>query len=420
MKKFFTVLSFEIGNYLKNRAYMVSTILIAALLAFGMFLPSIVDMSELLGTKTTQEQKEDREEETKENMVYYDKAGVGITKEILEASFENTTFTQKDKEEEVKKAVENEEAKAGFVITSSTEFDYYVVNNGMYDSQEQIFQQIMSSLYRQNYCKSQNIDYQQLESVYQTTIVSNQHILGKDIGANFWYCYILVIVIFMMIILYGVMIATSVTSEKSNRSIEVLITSAPSNCLLFGKVLAGAIAGLFQAVVIMVSVLIPYKINQDAWGGALDLFLDIPTEVLITFLLFGLGGFLFYAFIYGAMGAMVSKTEDINRTAGSLQMIIMIVYFVVMIQLQANPEGIIMNVASFLPISSYSAMFIRVAMGTAELWEIVVSFVILVVSTIGTGFLGAKIYRMGTLRYGNPIKFSQLIKMSRKSKKEAQ
>lgn len=419
MKKFLIVLGFEVGNYLKNRAYMFSTILIAVILALGMFLPSVIDMSEFLGTKTVQEENKDKDiDKEKETIVFYDKAGIGITKEMLEVTFPDNIIVLKEKEEEVKQAVEDEDAEAGFIITSATEFDYYVINNGMYDSKEAIFQEVMSSVYLQNYCKSQNIDYEKLDAIYQTPIVSNQHIMGKDIAANFWYCYVLVMVIFIMIILYGVMIATSVTSEKSNRSIEVLITSASSNSLLFGKVIAGAIAGLFQALVIMCSVLIPYKINQEAWGGALDMFLDIPPEVIVTFLVFGLGGFLFYAFIYGAMGALVSKTEDINRTAGSLQMIIMIVYFVVMMQLGANPEGTIMNVASFLPISSYSAMFIRVAMGTVEIWEIVISFIILVISIIGTGFIGAKIYRMGTLRYGNPIKFRQLIKMSKKTKEE--
>lgn len=144
----------------------------------------------------------------------------------------------------------------------------------------------------------------------------------------------------------------------------------------------------------------------------LDILLDIPTNVLIAFGLFGIGGFLFYAFVYGAIGALVSKTEDINKSSGSIQMIIMIVYCVVLFQMQ-NIDGIIMKVASFLPISSYSAMYIRVAMGEVALWEVVVSFVILVVSIIGMGLLGAKIYRMGTLRYGNPIKITAALKSIR-------
>ncbi len=96
-------------------------------------------------------------------------------------------------------------------------------------------------------------------------------------------------------------------------------------------------------------------------------------------------------------------------------MIIMIVYFAVLVQL-GNIDGIVMKVASWLPISSYSAMFARVAMGNVEMWEVVVSFVILAASIVGVGFLGAAIYRMGTLRYGNPIKLSNAIKAIKNNK----
>ena len=93
-------------------------------------------------------------------------------------------------------------------------------------------------------------------------------------------------------------------------------------------------------------------------------------------------------------------------------MVIMIVYFAVLFQLM-NVDGIVIKVASFLPISSYSAMFARVAMGNVAMWEIVLSFVILVASTIVMGLIGSKIYRMGTLRYGNPIKLKNAIKSIR-------
>ena len=125
--------------------------------------------------------------------------------------------------------------------------------------------------------------------------------------------------------------------------------------------------------------------------------------------MFGIGGFLFYAFLYGALGALVSKTEDVNKSIGSLQMLVMIVYFVVLFSLD-NVDGTLMKVCSFLPVSSYSAMFVRIAMGNVEVWEIAVSFVILVVSTIGVGWLASKIYRMGTLRYGNPISIKNALK----------
>ena len=87
----------------------------------------------------------------------------------------------------------------------------------------------------------------------------------------------------------------------------------------------------------------------------------------------------------------------------------MIVYFIGLTQL-TNIDGILMKVLSFLPISSYSAMFARVALEGVGLIEIIISFVSLVASTIVVGILGSKIYRMGTLRYGNPIKLRNALK----------
>ena len=69
-----------------------------------------------------------------------------------------------------------------------------------------------------------------------------------------------------------------------------------------------------------------------------------------------------------------------------------------------------MKVASFLPFSSYSAMFVRIAMGSVTMVEVVIAFVILVLSILGVGYIGAKVYRNSTLRYGNPLKLRHAVK----------
>ena len=183
---------------------------------------------------------------------------------------------------------------------------------------------------------------------------------------------------------------------------------------MFGKVIAGAIAGVFQMGVLLGAVLIAYQVNREQWGGMLDRILYIPGDVLLAFAFFGLGGYLFYAFLYGAMGALVSKTEDISKSVSGLMVVIMAVYFFSLLQL-TNIDGSVIKILSFLPISSYSTMFARIAMGTVAAWEIIVSFLILVVSIGAAGIVGAKIYRMGTLRYGNPIKITTALKALKKN-----
>lgn len=415
MKRFITVFEFELMSYIKNKSFMITTILMAVLLGAVMFLPRFIDISDMLGIESSESREETasgQEEQSGEDVArlgIVDENKVFLNQSLLEQAFGDAEFIFMANREELKRAVIKEEIDAGFYVKDDRNYQYYVLNRDMSDGNQVIFSEVLSLVHKQLYCEEQNLDYETFAAGYEAPIQCEEEILGKDAADNFWYCYALVIVIFMVIILYGVMIATSVTTEKSNRSIEVLVTSIDSKYLLFGKVFAGAAAVIVQLALILGAVLIGYGMNHTAWGDKLDMLLDIPADVLIAFAVFGIGGFLFYAFLYGAMGALVSKTEDINKTAGTLQMVIMLVYFAVLFQLQ-KPDGMIMKDCSFLPFSSYSAMFVRIGMGKVAPWEVVMSAVILFVSIFFVGWLAAKIYRMGTLRYGNPIKLSRALK----------
>jgi len=413
MRKFLIVLEYELREYVKNKSFVMVTLLLAIIGALVLFAPRVFDMSDFLGTSSGEEQESDTDGE-KETMLLYDPESL-IDRNMLKQAFPDITWQDADSTSMIEDKINSEEVQAGFHVISYTEYDYYVLNSSLYSDESSNFETVLSASMRQNYFEENNINGDEVEALFNTPITVNEQILGKDSTDNYWYSYILVIVVFMLIVFYGQMIAVSVTNEKSNRAIEVLITTTTPNSLLFGKVIAGAIAGLCQVGVILGAVLISYQMNRKLWGGMLDMILNIPAEVLITFALFGIGGYFFYAFLYGAMGALVSKTEDVSKSSGGLMMVIMIVYFITLLQL-SNVDGIAMKVLSFLPISSYSAMFVRIAMGTVEMWEIIVSFVILAVSIFAAGFIGARIYRMGTLRYGNPVRLTAALKELRKSK----
>lgn len=418
MKQFFTILKFELDNYFKSKSYVISTILIAVIAAGIMFVPRVMDSfdkdKEPAKEETSENTGEDAADELDPENIYivYDKAGV-MKPDMNTAFFGDKVIETCDSEEKVKDMVQNEKAAAGFVINSLTDYDYYVYNKSMYNSDTEIFDEYMSMLVKLDYCEKNNLDINEFMDASYKEITYHENVLGKDSEENYWYCYILVILVFMLIIMYGMSIASSVTNEKSNRSIEILVTSTDSTALLFGKVFAGAISTVFQVGIIAICLLGSYQYNKDFWKVDIGMFLDIPTNVLVVFAIFGIGGFLFYAFMYGALGALVSKIEDLNKSAGTAQMIIMIVYFVVLFQL-TNVDGIVMKVCSFLPFSSYSAMFARVAMGEVATWEIVVAAVILYISVVIMGVIGGKIFRASTLRYGNPIKISTAIKNLRK------
>ena len=420
MKQFLNVLSFELSNYFKNKGYMITTILFSILLIIGLSLPSFFNMSKLipqLDQNSTEsiESVEEISEEDKKSFVIIDNNNIFENLDILESAFLNSKWTKVTSLDEAEELIKLENVEAGFSVDSLTKYSYLVNNSGFTDTNQMIFENLLSSLGQQVYANEHNLNINDLQSVIHPSFDSDVTILGKDSANNFFYVYIFIFAMYMMILLYGQLIAVAVTSEKSNRAIEVLVTSANSNSLIFGKVIAAALASFIQVGVILASGMITYSLNSKAWNGLLDGIFKIPSNILLTFIIFGGLGYFFYSFIFGALGALVSKTEDIRSSIGPITMIFVIVFFISMFGL-SNSDSLLIKIASFIPFSSSMTMLIRVAMGTVSNFEIVISFIILLASTILTALASAKIYRLGTLMYGNPIKLRNALKWFKKEK----
>lgn len=420
MKQFLNVLSFELSNYFKNKGYMITTILFSILLIIGLSLPSFFNMSKLIpqlgeNSKENIESVEEISEENKKSFVLIDNNNIFENLDILESAFLNSKWTKVNSLDEAEELIKLGNVEAGFSVDSLTKYSYLVNNSGFTDTNQMIFENLLSNLSQQAYANEHNLDINDLQSVINPSFDSDVTILGKDSANNFFYVYIFIFAMYMMILLYGQLIAVAVTSEKSNRAIEVLVTSANSNSLIFGKVIAAALASFIQVGVILASGMITYSLNSKAWNGLLDGIFKIPSNILLTFIIFGGLGYFFYSFIFGALGALVSKTEDISSSIGPITMIFVIVFFISMFGL-SNSDSLLIKIASFIPFSSLMTMLIRVAMGTVSNFEIVISFIILLASTILTALASAKIYRLGTLMYGNPIKLRNALKWFKKEK----
>ena len=428
MKKFLNVLSFELTNYFKNKGYMITTILISAILIIGLSLPSLFDLSGLIpglskNNATVEENQggdsgviDSDSDEENVNYVIFDKSGLIADDnfELIKSYFPNANFEKVTSEEDAEKLVKDGSTKAGFVVESAVKYYYLVENSNFADMSQMTFHSALAAINRKEYAEKEGIDYLELETIVNLPITSETTVLGKDGAGNFGYVYILVFVIYMMTILYGQLVAVSVTSEKSSRAIEVLVTSTSSTSLILGKVIAATLASVIQVGVMLSAGVVTYAINRDAWNGMLDGVLKMPSDILLAFAFFGGVGYLFYCFIFGALGALVSKTEDISSSIGSITMIFVIVFFISMFGMMGNADSLIVKIASFVPFSSSMTMLIRIAMGTVSTIEIIISFVILVLSTITVAWGAIKIYRLATLRYGNPIKLKNALKWLKK------
>lgn len=408
MKQFLAVFKFELLGFVKNKVYILTTLIICGIAAIGLCLPNFIDIFDG-GSSEEVVNGVDVNEDT-QVFAMYDPENIIYDSPALKAAYPNTDFKLANSKGEIETLVNSKEVEAGFAINSPLSFDYYVLNTTMTDMNQQAFTMMMSSQYRNVKMQEQNIDPNTVNEILSASAVSNEIVLGTDGVAGYFTTYILLFVLYIMVLMYGQLICTNVASEKSNRAIEILVTSVSPNALIFGKVMAGAAASVLQIGLMMGCAYGFYQINADAWNHMLDIAFNIPLQTLLTFAVFGSLGYIFYTFIFGALGALVSKVEDINTSVTPITLVFVLAFFATFYGM-FDIDGMLMKVASYVPFSSFMAMFVRVSMSTVPTIEIIISLAILVISTILMGMLGAKIYRRGTLMYGNSIKFGKALKM---------
>ena len=415
MKQFLTVLKFELNNYFKNKSFVITTFVLAFVIAAVVIVPTLIpgllENDDTVEQGTSEENVFDEETDLQMIGLYLGKEA-NLDVEMVKALYPAEWTTYKD-QKSMKEAVESGDIEAGFIIESPTEIVYVVNDLSMYDYLGDMFSQTLAECYKKQYLMEKGLTAEEIAESDSFYVNVTEEVLGKDSEENYWYTYVLVFVVYFLIIFYGQMIATSVTTEKSNRAIEILVTSVNPNSLICGKVLAGAIAGVLQAGIILGSGFISYSFVQEAWDGLLDFLFHIPANVLIIYAIFAILSYLLYAFIFGMLGALVSKTEDISKSSSPVMMIYIASYMIAIFGMTSDSNNIVMKVASYIPFTSGNAMFVRVAMGSVEIWEVIISAIILVASCIIAGLLAAKIFRFGTLHYGNPIKFKTALKKAK-------
>lgn len=407
MREFFIVLKFEFLNFVKNKAFIISTIVLSVLIIMGLLIPNIQDT--FFGGSDIEDDTSTEIQEDLGSFGYIDQTDGKVDIEVLKQNFQAGNLKEFSSSEKLEKEVDSGDIEAGYIIEEPLKYKHIIENNEMIGFGSNMFEASLAETYRMGEFENAGIDYSEIKGLISPEIQSDTVVLGKDSANNFLYTYILIFGLYFVIIMYGQLIASGVASEKSNRAMEVLVTSTDSKNLIFGKVIGGALAGFTQFFVVIATGMIVYNFNSTAWDNSLDFLFKIPGDVLLNFAVFGILGYLFYAFIYGALGALVSRTEDISASATPITIVFVGVFFIAMTGMQ-NTEGIILKIASFVPFSSFMAMFVRVSMGSVKLWEVVLSLGILLLSTILIGILASKIYRMGTLRYGNPIKLRDALK----------
>jgi len=412
MKQFGKILKFELTYYMKNKIFIGTTLLLVLVIAAVMCWPMYSGLFQ-----------KDETTDPADLPVMLVASQPGEDAALIENAFRQAfpgyvVRVSDAEDEELREAVISGEAGCAFVLESDDAFTYYVNNLSMYDTNAVTAQSAMQRLYQTRALLASGMSPQDASAVMDVSIRATVTSLGKNQADNFFYTYVMIFALYMVIMLYGQMVATNVATEKSSRAMEVLITSARPTSMMFGKVLASCLAGFIQIAAVFGSALVLYHINRDYWAGnpLVQSLFNIPPELFAYMLIFFVLGFLIYAFLYGALGSTATKLEDINTSTMPLILLFVVAFIVSMMGMSSgNVDSMLMKVCSFIPFTSPMAMFTRIAMSTVPMHEILLSIAILAVSSAGIGVLAAKIYRVGVLLYGTTPKLGAILKAIRKA-----
>jgi ABC-2 type transport system permease protein len=230
----------------------------------------------------------------------------------------------------------------------------------------------------------------------------------EDRGAAFIFSIILMMILYTSILMWGQLVMTSVIEEKTSRVIEVMASGLPASQLLWGKLLGVGAAGLTQFLVWALSL---FVMSVFAAGQATTDFKlpEITPLMLVSFVLFFLLGFFFYAALYASIGAAVNTVQEAQNFVFPivLPLVIGMVCFPAVIE---SPDGGLAITLSMVPFLSPLMMFLRIVVLTPPWWQIGLSFALLALAIVGAVWMAARIYRVGILMYGKKPTFPELVK----------
>ena len=224
-------------------------------------------------------------------------------------------------------------------------------------------------------------------------------------GQVFFTAYIFMMMMFVLIMTTGQMLVRSMLEEKSNRVVEILLSSCSANNLMTGKIMGLSGLGITQLsfwVVIGVVVSVKFSIPMP------------PLSALLLILVYMVLGYLLYAAIFVAAGSPVSTEQEAQQITSYLVMIL-VIPIILAFSVAQNPNSTLIKLLSYIPLLSPSFMIMRIPNQIPPLWEIVLTLVVVSLSVIGMMWIAGKIFRTTILSYGKRPSVAELINLIRAS-----
>ena len=406
MQQFFTVFKYEFKKIVLSKGYLISTGIMAIILAGVFFLPQLISDLKLFGSS----------DNTPVALIKTDYAKSETLVQTIHAALPDYEVKLTDKStDEAKQEVIDDKAKffikANHDLTEITEYSKIGFSDASVREVQSI-DTIIKNLRQSDLLAEQNLAPAAIANVLNPDVKINLETVNKNGAASVIYTFVLIYALYMAITFYGSHVMNSVVTEKTSRAMEVLATSVKPNALLFGKIISTSLAGLIQIAAIIIEAFICVKISSvnNPDFPVNQIISNIPTQILVYMLIFFLLGFLIYSFLYGAFASTVSKIDELSSAIMPVQIIIVFNFIATMSAINSGNADTPFNVfLSYFPFTAPMMMFTRAIISNVSTLEIILSILVLIVSTYFIGWLSARIYRVGILMYGEKPNFIKLM-----------
>jgi len=410
MKKILLVIEREFITRVKKKSFIIMTILVPVLFAGLMIVPTL-----LKDIKSDKEKK----------IAVFDETGK-IGHELVDIGTMKFEVANKSLDE-LKKELQNENYYA--ILSVENGDSTRAVGNLMLISQKAIGMDVQETVKVQLKKIVEKIELQKYDISPEVLAVLQQQLNFKTIlldesgdekeshtAALMGLAMICGIIIFFIVFMFGVQIMRSVIEEKSNRIIEIIISSIKPIQLMLGKIIGVALVVITQMLIWIVVIGIILVIGESQFAEQIAVIKSyihgVPVGTLLTcFIIYLILGYLLYASMFAAVGSAADNETDTQQLQTIVTVPIMIGYFV-MIIVSMNPENPLAFWTSMIPFTSPMVMLARIPYGVPA-WEIALSIALLIATFILITWVAARIYRVGILMYGKKASFKELIKWMR-------
>ena len=415
MNKTFLIIKREFLVRVKKKSFIVMTLLAPILMASLIIVPVLIS--------DTDQQK---------RLIGVFETNTNFSQELEDS--ENIHFTIFD-ETEMNSFINNPELSDYYALLKIEDESYTIFSNQQISlNLRKTIEKQLEQISERNKLKNVGIDIKIIQDA-KTKITINTKIITSDgdttsssTEASIGIGFITGILIYMFIFMYGTMVMRGVIEEKTNRIVEIIISSVKPFQLMIGKILGVALVGLTQFILwvcltILISSIaetmfvsseeISNSINSADQSlifneltkltGGIDLLL-----IFFSFLFYFLFGYLMYSALFAAVGSAVDAEADTQQFM--LPITIPLIFSFILIQpIMDNPDGVLAFWMSIIPLTSPIIMMARLPFGV-ESWELILSMFLLILGFIFTTFIAGKIYRTGILMYGKKISYRELWK----------